>query len=230
MTNGFDLMKTLISYIQKVTKHTTFLVGVIIIFYFYYLRNRSSSANIVASSNYSYSRMIILGLLLVYFRKDIMKFINKTPEKNISNRTVKNNNPIYKYGTQLVESNTRSSTLERKPKEIWKQIKNFKKTSPELVKDIYYHLQYFQHETKTIKNKNTFLYQHLDKLNDRKEEILKLLDSLEYTENTDLSRLKNETNTFLLQALKEVKILVKDTPINATCSTIHITDDVYSIE
>lgn len=229
-TKGFDVMETLLSYLQKITKHTTFLVGFIIIFYFYYLRNRSSTTTNVASSQYSYSRMIILGVLLVFFRKDIMKIINRLSEKGKHNTNIKNKNPIYEYGTQLFEANVKSSTLEGKPQKIWKQIKKFKKTSPELVKDIYYHLQYFQHEIKTLVNKNTFLYQHIDKLNDRKDEILKLVDSLEYTENTDLSRLKKETNDFLIKALKEVKLKVKDNRINATCSTIHITDDVYGIE
>ena len=68
-TNGFDLIETLLSYLQKITKHTTFLVGFIIIFYFYYLRNRSSSTTNVTSSQYGYSRMIILGVLLVFFVK-----------------------------------------------------------------------------------------------------------------------------------------------------------------
>ena len=59
---------------------------------------------------------------------------------------------------------------------------------------------------------------------------MKLLDSLEYTANLDLSELKKETNDFLNYSLQEVKNKVKKSRINATHGTIHITDDVYSIE
>jgi len=229
-TNGFDLMETLISYLEKITKHTVFLSGFIVIFYFYYLKNRTSSATIVSSSQKSYSRMIIIGLLLVFFYKDIKKLIYKNTKNSKKNKKNTNDNPIYSYGTQIKEQDIKTSKLERTTNEIWKQIKRFRHTSPELVKDIYYQLQSFQYEIKELPKKGTFLYQYFDKLNDIKNEITNLLESLEYMQNIDLTRLRNDTNEFLLLSLKQVKDKLKNLELNATCSTIHITDDVYSIE
>ena len=43
----------------------------------------------------------------------------------------------------------------------------------------YYHLQHFQSEIKSITKKNTYIYQHLDKLNDRGAANTKPLDSID---------------------------------------------------
>ena len=229
--NKFDVIKTFLSYSTHLTKHTVFLSGFVIIFYFYYLRNKSSNTTVISSARGSYSRMIIFGLLLVFFYRDIIKFINKNTKDNKQvNNTTTYENPIYSYGTQIKEPNIKTSKLERNTREIWKQIKKFKHTSPELVKDIYYHLQYFQYEIKALHKKDAFLYQYFDKLNDRKDEIMNLLESLEYIENLDLTRLKKDTSDFLLLSIKQVKDKLKNKQVNATCGTIHITNDVYSIE
>lgn len=230
--NTLDLINPIIEYVSKLTKHTVFLSGFVVIFYFYYLKNRSSNTSIVTSSQKSYSRIIIIGLLIVFFYKDIKKLMYKNIKNNKNNKENANDNPIYLYGTQIKERDIKTSKLDRNTNEIWKKIKKFRHTSPELVKDLYYQLQSFQHEIKELPKKETFLYQHFDKLNDRKEEIINLLESLEYTQNIDLSRLRNDTNEFLILSLKQVKdkIKINTLDLNATCSTIHITNDVYSME
>lgn len=228
--NNFNLMNIILDYASKLTKHTVFLSGFVVIFYFYYLKNRSANTAVITSSQKSYSRTIIIGLLIVFFYKDIKKIIYKNTKNSKKNKENTDDNPIYLYGTQIKERDIKTSKLERTTNEIWKQIKRFRHTSPELVKDIYYQLQSFQHEIKELPKKDTFLYQYFDKLIDRKDEITNLLESLEYMQNIDLTRLRNDTNDFLLLSLKQVKDKLKNLELNATCSTIHITNDVYSIE
>ena len=227
-----DIINIIPSYLKVVQDYKWFVGGFIVLFYIYSFKTSSNVINTNTVNNNSNSRLILLLLISYYFRNNIMKMLygNKKQEINNYNEPYDNNeNVIYKYGSYHVTTHQKTQYFERNPNRLWKIIKKYRSTSPEIVKDIYYNLQNFQSEIKALKEKNGYLHQHFDKLVDRKIEIMNLLESLEYTENVDMSQLKEEVSSFLKNALHEARSKVTSDRINSSNGLIHIDDDVYAI-
>lgn len=224
LLNGITNFKSL-----KKLVYSPFTIGLLVLFYFYFYKKSSTTS--ITTTNNSNSRLIIVILILYYFRKDIMKVLN------LKNKTTKlqtsisenNENVIYTYGTNHVVGQHNTHHFDRNLKQLWKKIKQFKNTSPQLVKDIYYNLQHYQNEIKQLDTKEGYIHQHFDKLIDRKDEIMNLLESLEYTENIDMKELKEEVRLFLIETLQEAKIKMKTERINSSNGTVFVDDSVYSI-
>lgn len=226
VSNGKTYLNTM-----KKMAYPPFIFGLLILLYFYFYKQSSSTSTAIQTYNTSNSRLIIAMLILYYFRKDIMKILNlkNNSKKMLKYDSEKNENVIYKYGTNHVEGQHNIHHFDRNLKQIWRKIKKFRKTSPQLVKDIYYHLQHYQNEIKELNTKDGYIHQHFDKLIDRKDEIMNLLESLEYTENIDLNELKEEVRLFIIQTLHEAKKKMKTDRINSSNGTVFIDDSVYSI-
>lgn len=225
-------IQNLNGYFDMLKKYQGFIAGLLIVIYIYSTRSSSSNTSLQFASRNgtSRSRMILLMILAYYFRTDIMKLLHLERSSKVKESVEYSKPAIYKYGTDNRIDTPKTETFERNLSNIWKTIKQYKKTSPELVKDLYIHFQHFQYEVKALKkNKEEgYLHQHFDKLVDRKTEIMNLLESLEYTENIDMSLLKKDVSDFLHMALLEAKERVNETRINASSGLIHIEEDVYS--
>jgi hypothetical protein len=224
LLNGITNLNT----VKKIA-YSPFTIGLIVIFYFYFY-NKSSSTSTPTSTK-SNSRLILIMVIAYYFRNDIMKILNfKNNSKKIRQYESENNeNVIYKYGTNHVEGSHNTHFFDRNLNQIWKKIKKFKKKSPLLVKDIYYHLQHYQNEIKQLNTKDGYIHQHFDKLIDRKDEIMNILESLEYTENIEMKKLKEEVRSFLVKTLHEAKRSMKTDRINSSNGTVVVDDIDYAI-
>lgn len=218
-----DYIKTIINSLLPVDKPNV-IGGLLLITLVYYLitkkRNDSNNSNV---------RLVVILIVGYIFRNDIYRYMFKNTKKE-TNKTNSNDtiNTVYMYGNNTKKPLKKSHKLDGELYGLWKKIRKYRKDSPENVENIYYQLQHIQTDSKDIINKNSYIYQHISKIVDRKNEIIDILHGIEYTNNLDISLLINEVESTLSRLIKTLKDKKSTIDIDSTSGIITL-DSVTSV-